>query len=109
MTQRQANRMTTKRRVVVTGMGVISPVGNRVDEMWSSLTAGRSGVRTITRFDTTGFETTFAGEVDNFDPGTSIGKKEARRMDRYTQYAVASALQAREQAELAGSGYDPNR
>src|SRR5829696_4468037 len=97
----------TKRRVVVTGMGVICPVGNDVNSMWQSLVDSQSGIRPITRFDPTGFETTFAGEVHGFDPGETIGKKEARRMDRYTQFAVAAALQAAEQAGLLSVGSDP--
>ncbi|TCP52486.1 3-oxoacyl-[acyl-carrier-protein] synthase II [Tumebacillus sp. BK434] len=88
-----------KRRVVITGMGVISPVGNDVDTFWNNLTAGKSGIRTIDRFDTTGFATTIAGQVD-FNPEDFIDKKEARRMDRFVQYAVASAHQAMQQADL---------
>jgi 3-oxoacyl-[acyl-carrier-protein] synthase II len=95
-----------KRRVVITGMGVICPLGNDVNTMWQNLAHGKSGIGTITRFDPTGFETTFAGEVRGFDPGETIGKKEARRMDRYTQFAVAAALQAAEQAGLSSGTAD---
>lgn len=99
--------MASKRRVVVTGMGVVSPVGIGVDEMWRGITGGQSGVRPITRFDPSGFATTFAGEVDGFDPAIRIGRKESRRMDRYTQFAVAAALEAAEQAGFGSGGFDP--
>ncbi|MCC6705189.1 MAG: beta-ketoacyl-ACP synthase II [Thermomicrobiales bacterium] len=88
------------RRVVVTGYGIINAIGNNADEVWASILAGRSGIAPISRFDTDGFETTFAGEVKEFDGGAVVGRKEARRMDRYTQYAIATALQAREHAGL---------
>jgi 3-oxoacyl-[acyl-carrier-protein] synthase II len=88
-----------RRRVVITGMGVITPVGNDVDTFWNNLIAGKSGIRTIDRFDTTGFATTIAGQVD-FNPEDFIDKKEARRMDRFVQYAVAAAKQAMQQADL---------
>jgi 3-oxoacyl-[acyl-carrier-protein] synthase II len=88
-------------------MGVICPVGNDVDSVWRKLAAGQSGIGPITRFDPTGFDTTFAGEVRGFDPGEIIGKKEARRMDRYTQFAVAAALQAGEQAGLSSGLSNP--
>ncbi|ASS75695.1 beta-ketoacyl-[acyl-carrier-protein] synthase II [Tumebacillus algifaecis] len=88
-----------KRRVVITGMGVITPVGNDVDTFWNNLIAGKSGIRTIDRFDNTGFATTIAGQVD-FNPEDFIDKKEARRMDRFVQYAVASAKQAMQHADL---------
>jgi 3-oxoacyl-[acyl-carrier-protein] synthase II len=89
-----------RRRVVVTGYGMLSAIGNSAAEVWNSLLDGRSGIAPITRFDTEGFETKFAGEVKGFDGGDVVGRKEARRMDRYTQYAIATALQAREHAGL---------
>ncbi len=100
-----------RRRVVVTGYGVIAPIGNDAAAVWESVTQGRSGIDTITRFDVEGFETTFAGEVKGFDAGEIVGRKEARRMDRYTHYAVATALQAREHAGLGpdGGAIDPKR
>ncbi len=98
-----------RRRVVVTGMGAVCPIGLTIDELWAGISSGRSGVRPITRFDATGFETTFAGEVDGFDPAASVGRKEARRMDRYAQFAVAATLQAAEQAGLANGGFEPTR
>lgn len=100
---------STRRRVVVTGIGAVSPLGLSVAETWAGLVAGRSGIGPITRFDPAGFGTTFAGEVRGFDAGEILGKKEARRMDRYTQFAVVAALQARDQAGLAGAELDPTR
>ncbi len=98
-----------RRRVVVTGMGAISPLGTSVDETWAGVVAGRSGIAHITRFDPTGFETTFAGEARGFDPVAVLGKKDSRRMDRYTQFAVAAALEARTQAGLTTVTVDPRR
>ncbi|MHB0979027.1 MAG: beta-ketoacyl-ACP synthase II [Thermoleophilia bacterium] len=91
---------TSARRVVVTGIGVVSPLGLGKEEFFSGLVAGRSGVRPITRFDTTGFAVTIAAEVPSFDPTDFIDRKDARRMDRYSQYAVAAAKLAREDADF---------
>ena len=88
------------RRVVVTGMGALCALGTTVAETWESAIAGRSGVAPITRFDPEGFETTFAAEVKGFDAAESVGRKESRRMDRYTQLAVAATRQAVAQAAL---------
>jgi 3-oxoacyl-[acyl-carrier-protein] synthase II len=93
-----------RRRVVVTGYGIINAIGNSARDVWNSIEHGRGGVAPITRFDTEGFETTFAGEVKGFDGGEVVGRKEARRMDRYTQYAIATALQARDHAGLGPEG-----
>ena len=97
------------RRVVVTGLGTLSPVGNTADEFWSSLLQGRSGVGLITRFDTTGYPTRIAGEVRNFDPLDFVDKKEARRLDPYLQYAVASSVLAVQDAALDTSKVDGTR
>ncbi|MFC1914877.1 beta-ketoacyl-ACP synthase II [Chloroflexota bacterium] len=82
------------RRVVVTGMGVISPIGLMVSDMWQALVAGKSGVDYISLFDPAPFETKFAAEVKGFDPTAYFNSKEAHRMDRFTQFAVAASLQA---------------
>ena len=82
------------RRVVITGLGAVTPVGNDVPTMWSNLQAGQGGAGPITLFDATAYKTKFACEVKNFDAGTLIGKKDARRMDRFTQLAVVAAQQA---------------
>lgn len=88
------------RRVVVTGMGCLSPVGNNVKETWDSLLAGKSGAGAITLFDASKHKTQFAAEVKGFDAATLFGVKEARRMDRFTQFATAAALEALEQSGL---------
>ncbi len=88
------------RRVVVTGMGALTPVGNDVDTMWASLVAGKSGIAPVTHFDASDFETRIAGEVKDFDPVALLGRKEARRMDRFTQLAMAATGQALEDSGL---------
>jgi 3-oxoacyl-[acyl-carrier-protein] synthase II len=98
-----------KTKVVVTGMGLISPLGKSVDEYRESLKAGKSGVGKITAFDTTGFDVTIAAEVRDFDPGRWIDKKDARKMCRFTQFAAAAAVQALEQAELLGAAGENGR
>ncbi|WP_159887396.1 beta-ketoacyl-ACP synthase II [Paenibacillus puerhi] len=87
-------------RVVVTGMGVISPIGQSVETFWDSLTSGRSGIRTIDSFDASPYKVRIAGAVRDFDPETVIDRREARRMDRYCQLAVAAARQAVKDAGL---------
>ena len=87
-------------RVVVTGMGCISPLGNTVEELWDCLLAGKSGAGPITHFDTQEYKTKFAAEVKGFDGAALFGSREARRMDRFSQFAVASAMQAVEYAQL---------
>lgn len=87
-------------RVVVTGLGCISPLGNKFEETWKNLLIGKSGVSHITHFDTSGYKTRIAAEVKGFDPVGLFGNKEARRMDRYTQFALASTLEALEQSGL---------
>ena len=89
------------RRVVVTGIGVISPLGLTVSSMWEALIAGKSGVDYISSFDTNSFKTKYASEVKGFDPHTYVSRKEAQRMDRFTQFAVAASLQAVEAASLS--------
>lgn len=96
-------------RVVVTGIGVYSPVGLSPDEMWSNLVSGRSGVGEITRFDASEYETQFAAEVRGFDGEGILGRKEVRRMDRYSQLGVAAAIQAAENASFGRALPDPTR
>ncbi len=90
-----------KRRVVVTGMGTINPLGHSITELWEGITTGRSGIGRITRFDTTDFPSKIAGEVKDFNAADFIEKKESRKMALFTQYAVASAIQAMEMADLS--------
>ncbi len=82
------------RRVVVTGLGIVSPVGNTIPEAWDNLIAGRSGIARITRFDPEPFASHMAGEVRNFDVGQYLNPKEARRMDLFIQYGMAAGIQA---------------
>ncbi len=97
-----------KRRVVVTGMGAVTPVGNDVATMWRSLIEGRSGAAPITHFDASGFEVKFACEVKDFDVSQYMDRKEAKRADQFTQFAVAAASQAMHDAGFGdGTGYDP--
>jgi 3-oxoacyl-[acyl-carrier-protein] synthase II len=84
----------SRRRVVVTGLGCISPVGNTVESAWAQLLAGQSGIGLITKFDTTAFACKIAGEVKNFDLESYIGAKEARTMDTFIHYGIAAAHQA---------------
>src|SRR5688572_31472789 len=88
------------RRVVVTGMGCISPVGNNVKETWESILAGKSGAAMITHFDASKHKTRFAAEVKGFDPLALLSVREARKMDRFTQFAGAVAMDALDQGEL---------
>jgi 3-oxoacyl-[acyl-carrier-protein] synthase II len=81
-------------RVVITGMGAITPLGLSVDETWQALLAGKSGIDRITRFDPSELRTTFAAEVRNFDPTNYMERKEARRLDTYIQYAMAATQEA---------------
>ena len=91
----------SKRRVVVTGFGMLSPLGNTVAESWSAALAGKSGIGPITRFDTTGFPSTIAGSIRDFDVTQYMPAKEARRMDLFMQYGVAAGVQA-----IADSGLE---
>jgi len=88
------------RRVVITGLGIVSPVGTGLEKFWSSLIAGVSGIGPVTRFDPTRFRTKIAGEVTDFEPTLYMDKKEARRMDRFTQFAVAASGMALRDAGL---------
>ncbi len=90
-----------RKRVVVTGLGCISPVGNNVDETWSALLAGKSGAADITQFDASQHKTKFAAEVKGFDGVALLGVREARKMDRFTQFAMVATLEALEQANFS--------
>ncbi len=97
------------KRVVVTGLGAITPIGNNVQEFWDSLVNGVSGAGPITHFDASLFKTRFACEVKNFNATDYIDRKEARKMDMYTQYAIAVAKQAVEDSELDVTKEDLNK
>ena len=90
------------RRVVITGLGCISPVGNSVETMWKNLTAGKHGFAEITKFDASGLKVRIAGEVKNFNPEDYIEKGEIRKTDIYAQYAIAAATQAVEESGIVG-------
>ena len=89
-----------RRRVVITGLGMITPLGSTVEKTWNGVVAGKSGIGPITRFDPAGLETTIAGEVRDFDPLDYMDRKEIRRSDRFVHFAVASAGQALRSAGL---------
>lgn len=90
----------TKRRVVVTGLGIISPVGNRVPEAWSNITAGRSGIGPVTNFDASAFPVRIAGEVRNFEISDYLSPKDARKMDPFIHYGIAACQEAMTDAGL---------
>ncbi len=91
------------RRVVVTGLGALSPLGHTAAQTWAAVAAGQCGIGPITRFDTTGYRTTFAGEVKGLDPSAHFGPREARRLDPCVQYAIIAAREA-----MADAGLAPN-
>lgn len=98
-----------KRRVVVTGMGVVTPIGNNVEEFWSGIKEGKVGIGEITKFDTTEYKVKIAAEVKNFNPADFMDFKAAKRMEPFSQYAVAAAVQAMEQSEIVMEKEDPYR
>ena len=97
------------RRVVITGIGAITPVGIGKDEFWKNITEGVCGIDEITQFDTTNYKVKIAAEVKNFDPEEFIDKKTAKRQDRFTQFAVASAILAKKDSGIDFEVYDPYR
>ena len=97
------------KRVVVTGLGAVTPLGNNPEETWQSMLAGKSGAAPITHFDTTQFKTQFACEVKNLNINDYIDRKEARKLDRYTQLALISAIQGVKDAAIDLEKVDKNR
>jgi 3-oxoacyl-[acyl-carrier-protein] synthase II len=100
--------MNGRRRVVITGLGALTPLGNDVETTWSNLVAGKSGAAPISHFDASEYPVQFACELDDFDPGEWIDRKQARRMDRFAQMIVAAARQAEEDSGLDVAG-EPSR
>ena len=99
-----------KRRVVVTGIGCVTPVGNDVATTWAAILDGKSGAASITKFDASAFPVRFACELKGFDPLGCMDRKEVKRADPFTQYAMAAAVQAMADAGLSDlGGYDPDR
>ena len=90
----------TRRRVVITGLGIVSPVGNSVEQAWQNILAGRSGIDRITRFDVSSFPVQIAGEVRDFDITQYIPARDARRMDTFIHYGMAAGIQAIKDAGL---------
>jgi 3-oxoacyl-[acyl-carrier-protein] synthase II len=101
--------MQERRRVVITGVGAVTPLGLEKKQIWSALCEGKSGIKPINSFDTTGFDVHFGGEVSDFDPNRCFDVKEVRRLDRFSQFAVAAAIQAIEDAGLKLDGFDQTR
>ncbi|MAT58236.1 MAG: beta-ketoacyl-[acyl-carrier-protein] synthase II [Ignavibacteriae bacterium] len=99
----------TQRRVVVTGIGVLTPIGNNVNEFWQAMMEGKSGAGPITKFDTTDFTTKFGCEIKNYDPSNYIDKKSIRRMDPYTQYALITSIMAVEDSAMNLEEVDKER
>ena len=96
-------------RVVVTGTGLVTPVGLNSESTWNSLVAGRSGIDYISLFDAEGYESRIAGEVDEFDATAALGRKEAKRLDRFSQFACVAAIEALEHADLNMEKEDADR
>ena len=97
------------RRVVITGLGILSPLGNKIEQVWSSILKGESGVSEITSFDTSNNETKFAATIKNFEPEQYLDKKEIRRLDPFIQYGIAAALDCIKDSDIDISSYDQNR
>ena len=97
------------RRVVITGLGLVTPLGIGVDETWTALCKGQSGISEITRFDASGFDTKIAGEVKDFNPKDFLSKKEAKRTQQFIAYAIAASRMALEDSRLAIDGTNENR
>jgi 3-oxoacyl-[acyl-carrier-protein] synthase II len=94
-----------RRRVVVTGLGAVTPIGHDVTSTWKAMLSGASGIGPITQFDATGYRTTFAGEVKDWDPEEHFDRREVRRLDRYTQFFLVAVRQALQEAGLS---FDPD-
>lgn len=99
----------SKRRVVITGLGLVTPVGNDVESSWQSLLAGKSGIAPITKFDATDFGTRFSGSVKDFDVEQYMSRKDARKMDLFIQYGMAAGIQAMTDSGLNMEQEDPAR
>ncbi len=99
----------SQKRVVITGLGIVSPVGNNIKEAWDNIVNGRSGIGRITHFDTEGFAVNFAGEVKNFDATNYISGKDVKKMDPFIHYAMAAASEAMEDSGLAVTDVNAER
>jgi 3-oxoacyl-[acyl-carrier-protein] synthase II len=101
--------MSKERRVVVTGLGIVSPLGNDLESSWSNIIKGKSGAGPITKFDTTGFATTFAAELKGYDEVSGLSPKEVRRIDPFIQYALTASDQAIKDANLSLNSIEKTR
>ena len=97
------------RRVVITGMGALTPIGNNIKEYWKSLKGGVSGAAPITYFDTENFKTKFACELKDFQPTDFLDRKESRKLDKFSQYAMIVAQEAFNDAKLENDNIVPER
>ena len=98
-----------RRRVVITGIGALTPIGNSVDEMWKNMLEGKSGAGLITKFDTEAFITKFACEIKDFNVEDYLDKKEIKRMDLYTQYALVTSETAIKDSKIDLESVDRER
>src|SRR5206468_8308208 len=101
--------MSSERRVVITGIGAITPIGIGVAGLWDGLRRRQSAIRELTRFDASAFKTRIAGEIDDFHPADHIEARRVKRLDRFSQFSVAAARLALADAELDAAGEDPDR
>lgn len=101
--------MTLRRRIAITGLGAVSPLGNNVADNWANLVAGKSGIRRITKFDTSAYTVQIAGEVRDFDVTQYLPAREARHMDVFIHYGIAASMQAVRDSGLEEAGYPPER
>ncbi|MHB8448021.1 MAG: beta-ketoacyl-ACP synthase II [Rudaea sp.] len=101
--------MSNKRRVVITGLGIVSPVGNDVATAWKNILAGHSGIGPVTHFDASTFPTRIAGEVRNFDPAQFVAPKDVKKMDPFIHYGVAASLEALKDAGMHPHEHDEER
>ena len=99
----------TRRRVVVTGLGLVSPVGNTVEDTWTNVRNGKSGIAPIERFDVSEFSTRFGGEIRNLDIGQYLAPKDARKSDPFIHYGIAAAEQAISDSGVDSGQIDPRR
>jgi len=97
------------KRVVVTGLGALTPIGNTVSQYWDGLKSGKSGANDITYFDASNFKTKFACELKNFDPENFMDRKLSRKMDRFAQYAIVSSEEAIKDSRLIEDDVDKDR
>lgn len=101
--------MTLRRRIAITGLGAVSPLGNSVADNWANLIAGRSGIRRVTKFDTSAYSVQIAGEVRDFDVTQYMPAKEARHMDEFIHFGIAASMQAVDDSGVAQAGLQPDR